>query len=477
MAQGSGGGCLGKIFTFIFGMIFGVVVFLGAIAGIGYYAVSGPTINDYLKLFKQEELLKDWEDKAGLLDNSILKLVGIISDDLVADFGNKSLDQLKEDYNIDIVALLKLPVSLPSDITSAPFKSFISADGIKSILNFIPLTTVLDMAGMTDLPGNLYESFSSNGATVGMLIDGDVDGILAGIQVGGLMGFEKVYTDAVTDDQHVHDETCPYVWREKDGSKIQAIMAQVANNYITDIIGGDISIDKIMGNITLGEIMGFELIEHDEADTDHVHTADCFVDAEGNPLRGINALVADFHFADLSDSAKFQDRINNARIGVALGYTEVLEFQKDGDGNFILDGEGEKIPAPSTWLKKDGEQETGLIGHFCGLTITGMSGSGFNDVIDGLKIDEVITINGDSNPLLLELREKQTTVATLESDVSELLNKASMEQLISWCGITVSPGASDKLNAELPDNSGRKLKDLGLEEFLEFVLNPPTQGP
>ena len=192
----------------------------------------------------------------------------------------------------------------------------------------------------------------------------DVFGILHGLQIGTLLGYEKIsdvwYTssnqevdgiekilaDVSMDDLLGGDfdvnvlfgdvyigELLGYelngeIWEDSDGNEVDSLMAVLADIQLGDLLGGDFDINNIFGDLYIGELLGYEL------------DGEVWEDSDGNEVDSLMAVLADIQLGDLlGGDFDFNDILGDLYIGEIMGYERATQQQitANGGGNFCPD--------------------------------------------------------------------------------------------------------------------------------------------
>ena len=149
------------------------------------------------------------------------------------------------------------------------------------------------------------------------------------------------------------------VWRDAEGNP--------AKGTLRPLLGSTVgSLDKDMKRLYLGQIMGFDLLKNEAGKV--VDKDDNVIeDEEGNitgipvfikdgnndgklddathdtPPGALMAAFVDMKLSEIDDEDEFTKRVNNVRVGDAMGYVEKdgtwYEKKKDGDGNLVYEEE------------------------------------------------------------------------------------------------------------------------------------------
>ena len=112
------------------------------------------------------------------------------------------------------------------------------------------------------------------------------------------------------------------------------------------------------------------------------------------------------------------------------------------------------------WYTSTSQKVTGIKHKVANLTVSSLSNGGFEGIIDGIVISDVIDDYSDGIFKIIELEEGEATVgdvkiSAMPDRIKEGIKTATFHDLIE-AGLLEDNGISDKLNTKLPnkDSSG-----------------------
>ena len=165
-------GCLKDMFVLIVGMITGIIVFVAAIVGTVYVALTAVSVKDLQQTFGVELVP---EDNAELLNKNMLQLVQEVIG-MASDISNVSIDDILDTFNlpipneiegIDITPLFKYPIfEIPNHVSEVT--SNITIDTIARLANVdlasydIPLLLKLEDETVENAVSTLLKKISGN---------------------------------------------------------------------------------------------------------------------------------------------------------------------------------------------------------------------------------------------------------------------------------------------------------------------------
>ena len=147
-------GALGRFLTFLLGLVVGVLLVGGTIAGVVYYAVAGVTINDVENYTKQEFTFIDKNAEIrgkSLLDIYDMMKGGNIRETTVAD--------AKRVFGIDIITILENTLEIKVDdknrdkLSALKVTEIFKGDNLKTVLNCVTLGDILQKTGVDTTTG------------------------------------------------------------------------------------------------------------------------------------------------------------------------------------------------------------------------------------------------------------------------------------------------------------------------------------
>lgn len=268
--------------------------------------------------------------------------------------------------------------------------------------------------------GELYSAFKNNGSVVNVMFEGN--------SLGELMGF-------------TYDET-DNVWLNADGTALDATTNAVAKTLITVLLNGNFKVENAIGELKVGELMGYTRSEADGKWTDK--NGNELTDAIGKKIADVSTskllggeFKVDEELSDLTigeimkytkgedgiwrDSSNQQisklmstfaeikvseltngtfnvnDKIDNLFVGDLLEYTydEINQVWLDGGGNKVND-----VIFNNIYSKRMSDMRNGL---------------NINEILEGVKIKEVITINETAPEIMKIIADKN--ILTLSEEM------------------------------------------------------------
>lgn len=147
-------GGFGKFLTFILGIVVGVLLVGGTIAGVVYYAVAAVSINDVEKYTKQEFTFIDKD--AEIRNKSILDIYDMVKGGNIKE---TTVDDAKRIFGIDIIKILENSLEITVDDKSRETLGALKVadvfkdDNLKIVLNCFTLGDVLKKTGIDTTTG------------------------------------------------------------------------------------------------------------------------------------------------------------------------------------------------------------------------------------------------------------------------------------------------------------------------------------
>ena len=135
----------------------------------------------------------------------------------------------------------------------------------------------------------------------------DILSALGDVFLGEIMGYEKNADE----------------WYDENNEKIVGINASLSNIELQEIMDGELDITEIIGDMQLGEVMGYEL------------RFDTWYDG-GEKVEGVNAAMADIKLCDvMNGDLDVTDAIGDLLIGEMMGYEKHGKVWYDGNGEQV----------------------------------------------------------------------------------------------------------------------------------------------
>lgn len=147
-------GGFGKFLTFILGLVVGVLLVGGTIAGVVYYAVAAVSVNDVEKYTKQEFTFIDKD--AEIRNKSILDIYDMVKGGNIKE---TTVSDAKRIFGIDIIKILENSLEITVDdksretLGALKVADVFKGDNLKVVLNCFTLGDVLKKAGIDTTTG------------------------------------------------------------------------------------------------------------------------------------------------------------------------------------------------------------------------------------------------------------------------------------------------------------------------------------
>lgn len=147
-------GGFGKFLTFILGLVVGVLLVGGTIAGVVYYAVAAVSVNDVEKYTKQEFTFIDKD--AEIRNKSILDIYDMVKGGNIKE---TTVSDAKRIFGIDIIKILENSLEITVDdksretIGALKVADVFKGDNLKVVLNCFTLGDVLKKTGIDTTTG------------------------------------------------------------------------------------------------------------------------------------------------------------------------------------------------------------------------------------------------------------------------------------------------------------------------------------
>lgn len=147
-------GGFGRFLTFILGLVVGVLLLGGTIAGVAYYAVAGVTINDVEDYTGQKFNVID--ENAEIRGKTILDIYDLVKG---GNLKETTIGDAKRVFGIDIVSVIEKSAEITIDeksrekLSAVKVAEIAKGDNLKIILNCIKLGDVFKKAGIDTADG------------------------------------------------------------------------------------------------------------------------------------------------------------------------------------------------------------------------------------------------------------------------------------------------------------------------------------
>lgn len=313
-------GCLKDMFVLIVGMITGIIVFVAAIVGTVYVALTAVSVKDLQQTFGVELVP---EDNAELLNKNMLQLVQEVIG-MASDISNVSIDDILDTFNlpipneiegIDITPLFKYPIfEIPNHVSEVT--SNITIDTIARLANVdlasydIPLLLKLEDETVENAVDALLKKMNGNISLrlleddFGIEISGE-NSVLENVQdviigeLGGVLDYLTL-SDIIDIDSDkfisIEDTALYYYVGDKTQSYIQIDNLSQSNPYSEKSI---FKADEASGVLDRREVL---YIRQKDSDGAYV------VDDNGNY---VYTVANDFYFIDQSTQTQFGAYVKN----------------------------------------------------------------------------------------------------------------------------------------------------------------------
>lgn len=313
-------GCLKDMFVLIVGMITGIIVFVAAIVGTVYVALTAVSVKDLQQTFGVELVP---EDNAELLNKNMLQLVQEVIG-MASDISNVSIDDILDTFNlpipneiegIDITPLFKYPIfEIPNHVSEVT--SNVTIETIARLANVdlasydIPLLLKLEDETVENAVSTLLKKISGNISL--RLIEDDFGIELAGdnsildnvkdvviSELGKVIDYMTL-SDIIEIDADaflsVDDTELYYYVGDKTQSYMQIDNLSQSNPYSETSV---FKADEASGTLERREIL---YIRQKDSDGAYV------LDGYGNY---VYAVANDFYFIDQSTQTQFGAYVKN----------------------------------------------------------------------------------------------------------------------------------------------------------------------
>ena len=399
---------------FLFGMFFGLLFTLGAIAGVGFWAYNNLTLE------KVEKITKSNIDVGNnsIKNKSIKELVNSVSG-IINNLDTYTIEQIEEDFNIVIVGDGGFVANTLYGLDMTPLKKATKntiKDTIQDIIGSATMQTVIENLNVgTDLglfdtimdstveyyfnttdntlyakldgsvyseevDSKLYEILEENtkikmGTITYTIADGkispqfrnipikqafnDFDSVTKSLQIYKVLGYYEKNGSFYT------DENCT------EANKVTGLMSTIAGKTIDELD------QDFVDNLTIKEVL------------DLTKNGEKYFDSEGNKVNGIINSIAEKTVKELSNN----DTFNNIYIYEVMDYTLENGIYKDKSGNTI----------------------TGTMKAIAGFTIAKL-----NTKIKTVKIADVLELDGTESGVLKFIFNNNSTIGSLATDIENL---------------------------------------------------------
>lgn len=428
-----------RILAFFLGMIFGWIILVGgvvlaaAIIKPSTFGVNTDYVNDAGKSFDDMPLLDIIIDGVKLINdnnlsiNSVKSAFGVDLIDLLGlDSQNQEFDELKSvnfadqnglkaalggiklsslapllngAINDEIVTAWKNSSEPPTlnDLTSFNMTKVLGGVTLKAVVPQIKTTGIEGIIASKDL-GTFVASLNSGGNAVSFLLDG--------ARIGDVMNF-------------TYDENSD-AWVNGDAPVTDNLVLIVADVELSEITNGGFSVNTMLKDVKVGEMMGYDFDEQTQK----------WFDGQKEITDKVQLAIANIKATQLTDgSFSLNTLTNGLKTGDVLGfvYDESAGTWKTGSGAVVTDALTVKIADLSMTELLNGDFSV-------------------NDVIDGMKIGDVMGYTFDeesgkwfdgeaeiTDKLTINLAERDLmTVKDNGLDLSEIVKGMKVGDLMGY---------------------------------------------
>lgn len=397
---------------FLFGMLFGLIFTLGAIAGVGFWAYNNLTLE------KLEKITKSNIDVGNdsIKNKSIKEIVASVSG-IVKNIDTYTIEQIEEDFNIVIVGEGGFVASTMYGLDMTPLKKATKntiKETLQDIIGTATMQTVIENLGSNtnmglfdtimdsyveyyfnaednklyaklesgsyseEIDSKLYELQEENtkikmGVNTYLIENGkitpqfrnvpikqafnDFEGVTKSMQVYKVLGYYEKSGSFYTDENYTN--------------KVTGLMSTIASKTINDLD------QNFIDNLTIVEVL--DLTEKDGK----------YVDSDNNAVSGIINSIAKKTIKELSNNETF----NNIYIYEVMNYTIENDTYKDKNGNLV----------------------TGTMKAIAGFKIGELT-----ENINTILIKDVLELDGTETGVLKYFYNQNCTIGTLTDDIENL---------------------------------------------------------
>lgn len=384
-----------RIGAFLLGILVGIILIIGGIA-VALFSISpsslGIDLNDEWVTEDNKQL-----DKTSFAD-IISSTINMFSNDEL------TLQQIQNTYGIDLLKELGLEGESYASLKTQTLTSI--TNNPQDALSGVKLADLLNgKLGQTfeSIPDSLKDIWAANGISLGDLFGENLlSKLLAGVKLSDLSeslktstGLTKIIADkdlgAIIED--INKENNDFF-----KSLLQDVFVGELINYSFLQETDDVSdMTEIFPNVYSDGTISFRLKANTEETSyyraeldcllDHIHTEDCFKpvwkDANNAEPTTLMSTFASIELNDLlSGNFSVDAEIEHLKVG------EILDCEWDSINEY--------------WLS-NGQEVSILLNNIYSKTLKDLqSGIDVNDMLEGVKVNDVITIN-QSDPILLHI--------------------------------------------------------------------------
>ena len=385
-----------RIGAFLLGIIVGIILIIGGIA-VALFSISPSTFGIDLN---DEWVTKDNKqlDKTSFADIIASGINMLSSDEL-------TLQQIQNTYGIDLLKEVGLEGENYTSLKNQTLTNI--TNNPQDALSGVKLADLLNgKLGQTfeSIPDSLKEIWEANGISLGDLFGENVlSKLLAGVKLSDLSeslktstGLTKIIADKdlgtiIEDLKKENNDFIKSLFQDVFvGELINYSFLQETNTIsnLTEIAPGVYSNGLIYFRLKANsEETRYYLAELNCFVENHIHTEDCFKpvwkDANDAEPTALMSTFASIELDDLlSGNFSIDAELENLRVG------EILDYTWDSLNEY--------------W-KSNGKEVSVLLNNIYSKTIKDLqNGIDVNDMLEGVKVSDVITIN-QSDPILLQI--------------------------------------------------------------------------
>ena len=299
--------------------------------------------------------------------------------------------------------------------------------------------------------------------------------MVADIELGEVLGYVKC--NAKEDSCPVHTDLCeetePYWY---DGEKRVSLMYNVLSNIqLAELSKNDNVIQEELSNLFVGDLMGY---------TKNGSGWVKIVDGEEEKLSAIEEVMANIKLSEIFDGTfDLKAKINGLKIkevvnveGNAIlslvGESSIEELPSSIQGLSVgeIMGYEKDTNGAEWWDGKSNEAVTGIKYKVANLTVGDLSDGGFEDIIDGIVISDVIDNYSDGIFKIIKLEEGEDDagdikISAMPDRIKEGIKEATFHELIE-AGLLEDGGISKRLDNKLGKGNWESLTVIGILDAL-----------
>lgn len=256
-----------------------------------------------------------------------------------------------------------------------------------------------------------------------------IEGKLKDMKIGDLLGHTPEYkkdgegnyiTD--TDNNKIID-----YWKDSKGERVTGVTASLSDLTINDLSDGN-TLQNTINDMRIADVMGYTEKE------------DGWYQGESK-VTGVMAALADSKVSDLSTD------INNMQIGKMLGYTPVYKTDTDAEGN--------EITVIDYWKDSKGEDVTGIMASFAGLSVDDMSDNNkVQAAIQDIKVADVMGLTKGEDGIWRDSKGDKASgimsaiADTKVGDLSDKMNTIMIGEMLGHTPVYKKDAEGNYVNSE-----------------------------